>query len=528
MRREYEEGVRKLTCEVTDAIGTCKLRASRAGDATWEKSRVHHFHFTYLSASDLTSSQTSFHTSLYTHAIGLFLLEYCKIKSTPQRIQLRASPINMAESDETPTQAKLIELTNEANLKYSLKNYNDAAELYSRATEMQGELRGDEMAPENAELLYLYGRCLYKVAVSNSDVLGGQVAGEKKAAPKKEKLGAVKEEEPGQKLAEEVVEAVVEEKEGKSGEKGANQPFFQLVDAEWSDEEEEEGEEDGEGNAQQALEEEDDFATAYEILDLARVLLERQLQATEAEAQNGESAGKGKAKAETQGLSPQLRQIKERLADTHDLQAEISLENERFDEAVTDFQSAAALKDELYPKASSIIAEAHYKLSLALEFESMRAVREAQAKEGDGAKVPMNEKPEVNEELREQARKETELAVESIKLRVQEEEGKLAGLEGTEAKNKRRDIEDSKEIMKEMEDRVRVSVLPHLPPTQVMHANVSTLTAQRTPRPSNLHHPTHRLHLQHRRPHVRHSRPDPRRIDLGAEGAHPGGHQERQ
>lgn len=359
----------------------------------------------------------------------------------------------MAETDETPTQERLLQLTNEANLKYSLKNYNDAAELYSRATEMQGELRGDEMAPENADLLYLYGRCLYKVAVSKSDVLGGQVAGEKKKAPAP-KLDAVKEEtadSPGQKLAEDVVEAMVEEKQAKLSKderKDSNQPFFQLVDAEWSDDE---GDEDADAEAQEALEEEDDFATAYEILDLARVLLERQMQAVE---ETEQSPGKGKGKAADAELSPELRQIKERLADTHDLQAEISLENERFDEAITDFTSAAGLKDELYPKKSSIIAEAHYKLSLALEFESMAAVRAAQAEEGDGAKVPANEKPEVNEELRAKAREETEIALESIKLRVEDEESKLADLEGAELKTKQREVEDVKEILKEMEDRV--------------------------------------------------------------------------
>jgi uncharacterized protein (UPF0216 family) len=43
--------------------------------------------------------------------------------------------------------------------------------------------------------------------------------------------------------------------------------------------------------------------------------------------------------------------------------------------------------------------------------------------------------------------------MDSIKLRVTEEEDKLKSLDGTEAKNKRREIEDSKEILKEMEDR---------------------------------------------------------------------------
>jgi HAT1-interacting factor 1 len=357
----------------------------------------------------------------------------------------------MAEAEDIPSQEKLTELTNAANLKYSLKNYNEAAELYSRATEMQGELRGDEMAPENAELLYLYGRCLYKVAVSKSDVLGGQVAGEKKKAETSKAAAAPS---PGQKLAEDVVEAVVEEKGGlgeKKDAKGISQPFFQLVDAEWSDEEDDE---DAEAEVQEAVEEEDDFATAYEILDFARVLLERQLNEPGETGTNGDSEGKGKGKAEVKELSPKIRHIKERLADTHDLQAEISLENEKFGEAIDDFRAAAILKDELYPKASSIVAEAHYKLSLALEFESMTAVREAQAKEGEPATVPTAETPQVDEKLREQARTETEVAVESIKLRIVDEESKLANLQGEAAKNKQKEITEVAEILKEMEDRV--------------------------------------------------------------------------
>jgi HAT1-interacting factor 1 len=45
--------------------------------------------------------------------------------------------------------------------------------------------------------------------------------------------------------------------------------------------------------------------------------------------------GKGKEP----GDSPMTKHIKERLADTHDLLAEISLENERFPGAVADFRA---------------------------------------------------------------------------------------------------------------------------------------------------------------------------------------------
>ena len=75
--------------------------------------------------------------------------------------------------------AQLDDLNAQATLKYSVKDYDAAAELYSEATELQAELNG-EMSSLNAELLYKYGRCLYHVAVKNSDVLGLKVTGAKR------------------------------------------------------------------------------------------------------------------------------------------------------------------------------------------------------------------------------------------------------------------------------------------------------------------------------------------------------------
>ena len=68
-------------------------------------------------------------------------------------------------------------------------------------------------------------------------------------------------------------------------------------------------------------EEDDDLAAAFEVLDLSRVLFEKTLE------QLNESEGKGKEAAQED--TPAIKHIKERLADTHDLLAEISLENEK-------------------------------------------------------------------------------------------------------------------------------------------------------------------------------------------------------
>ena len=66
-------------------------------------------------------------------------------------------------------------------------------------------------------------------------------------------------------------------------------------------------------------EEEDDLAASFELLDLARVCFERKLAAPEDSEDKGKSVGD----------SLMTKHIKERLSDTHDLLAEISLENER-------------------------------------------------------------------------------------------------------------------------------------------------------------------------------------------------------
>ncbi|QDS71758.1 hypothetical protein FKW77_009087 [Venturia effusa] len=332
---------------------------------------------------------------------------------------------------------KLKSLVESADLQYSLKRYDEASELYSQASELQSEING-EMNPKNADILYLYGRALFKVAQSQSDVLGGQVATEKakkdvakqKAVPEKEK-----------KLAGEMMEAIVEEKgEASSSSKNpkeeglANKPFFEITgDDNWDTDSDEE--EDAEAQVDAAIEEEDDFATAYEILDLARVCLEKQVE---------EIADKDPAK---------LRSVQERLADTYDLQAEISLENEKFLEAVGDTRKCAALKDELYPQTSQLVAEAHYKVSLALEFASVSAFREAQAKEESGSK-PSTEKPEVDEKMRAEAAEETALAVQSCKGRLAKEKEALEGLTGAEKTKQEAEIKEVEEIIEEMEARL--------------------------------------------------------------------------
>lgn len=345
---------------------------------------------------------------------------------------------------------QLDQLKASAMQQYSLKNYSAAAEIYSEAARIQDLVNG-EMCPPNAELLYQYGRCLYHVAVSRSDVLGGKVVGEEQPKRKRRKTeaessaagpaandgrinligNAIKSGE--EKLAEDVVEAAVEDGEGEkqNGEADTSKPYFQITgDENFTDSEDEDAED------QDADEDEDDFATAYEILDMARVLTGKQIELLK------QLTGKGTIE------QPNVRQLKERLADIHDLQAEISLENERFQDAISDTRDGLMLKLELYPEESSLVAEAHFKLSLALEFASVTSTADG---EGENAEAKV---AQIDEGLRKEAALEMERAIASSKLRIRKEEASLTSLDKATAEETKKKISEVKEIVVDMEQRL--------------------------------------------------------------------------
>jgi HAT1-interacting factor 1 len=76
----------------------------------------------------------------------------------------------------------LADLSAKATALYGHKNYEEATEVFAQAAEMQAEMMG-EMHPENAEILFLYGRSLFKVGQSKSDVLGGKAPATDKNKP---------------------------------------------------------------------------------------------------------------------------------------------------------------------------------------------------------------------------------------------------------------------------------------------------------------------------------------------------------
>ena len=177
-----------------------------------------------------------------------------------------------------------------------------------------------------------------------------------------------------------------------------------------------------------------------------------------------EKAGEGKGKAT--GEPAAVRHLKELLADTHDLQAEISLEGERFPNAVVDIKESLALKESFLPFEHSHIAEVHFKLSLALEFSSVTQQTEEGGEVADGGQA------HIDEAMREEAAKEMETAIASCKLRIEKEQASLDGsptplTTGHKGKITKEHIDDAKDMVKDMEQRVSLKVslrLPFSPP----------------------------------------------------------------
>lgn len=375
------------------------------------------------------------------------------------------------------SKAQLDHFTAEATAKYAIKDYDVAAELYSQATELQARING-EMSPRNADLLYAYGRCLYHLALRNSDVLGPKVAGEAQAEESKASNSKKQSKSAGPGAGPAAGETSSnghdEENNGKDEDSSlaGKKPLFQFTgDENFDDSDEDElasGGANGKEGGEAEEDPEDDFANAYEVLDLARILL---LKRIEELRDQEEEAIKGKGKGKASKSSEAMQQLKERLADTHDLQAEISLEGERFPAAVTDLKAALDLKKELFPESSSLIAEAHYKLSLALEFSSVTRQKDP----SEGEENEDNQVQQVDLTMREEAANEMEAAIQSCKLRIQVE---LARLNGRgESKNgdqhagkkvTKVDIDDVKDMVEEMEQRV-YTPSPPLPFPYLLH-----------------------------------------------------------
>ncbi|EXJ54490.1 hypothetical protein A1O7_09830 [Cladophialophora yegresii CBS 114405] len=362
--------------------------------------------------------------------------------------------------------AQLTELIAQAAAEYAVKHYSEAAELYSQATELQAELNG-EMAIENADLYYSYGKCLFFLAQQSSSVLGGTAASAQLSSSKAQKSGK-KRKANGATKAEasttngggagatskavsaasettvpNVGDVVPQEDVKQPPQTASDKPYFQISgDAEgWDDSEDDEADEDEEAGEE---DDDDDFATSYEFLDLARVLYLKKLDQSQEHAMEDSEKGKYVASID---LTPEVKALKARVAEIYDLQAEVELEGEKYSDAATNLNACLALREELERPESSILAECHYKLSLALEFS-------ASSEERDAAGHPTG-KLSVDWKIRNEAIAQQEKAIDVCKMRVAAETAALDKLDAGPAKDKAMaQIEDVQDMIAEMEVRL--------------------------------------------------------------------------
>ncbi|KAF9054467.1 hypothetical protein BJ165DRAFT_718961 [Panaeolus papilionaceus] len=218
----------------------------------------------------------------------------------------------------------------QAKRAFALKKYEHAIDHYATALELITEKIGDD-APETADLYFSYGKALLENAIAQSSVLGKE-GGEE--APEDNQV-------TGSTASGPILSFSGDAEDMGDGEDKPVDLFAQAAAEEDQGEDDDEKEEDD-------GEPEDDFNAAWEVLDLARAIYEKE-----------------SAKSEDE-------EVKLKLADTFIALGDVSLETEKFDQAITDYEEGLKLKLELLPISSRHIAEAHYKLSMVLDLTSGR------------------------------------------------------------------------------------------------------------------------------------------------------------
>ncbi|KAJ6582023.1 hypothetical protein B0H19DRAFT_929158, partial [Mycena capillaripes] len=216
---------------------------------------------------------------------------------------------------------------------FALEKYEQAVDFYATALELITKKCGED-APETADLYFSYGKALLENAISQSSVLGKDKPEEDADEPAGALFFSTSANGP-------ILSFSGDAEDG-------DDPAVDLFSAaqDMADEEDAADAEEGEGDDDG--EPEDDFNAAWEVLDLARAIYAKQ----------------------TEDGADEHVQLK--LADTYIALGDVSLETEKFDQAITDYEAGLKLKDGLLPRSSRQIAEAHYKLSMVLDLTSGR------------------------------------------------------------------------------------------------------------------------------------------------------------
>ncbi|KAF8757939.1 SHNi-TPR [Rhizoctonia solani] len=250
---------------------------------------------------------------------------------------LVAGTIETKTKGEDATVESEVEIAKRA---FALKNYEEAVDHYATALELARNEYGEDTVPF-ADLLFVYGRALIENATSQNTVLGKDkdddetakesdaagTSGDSKTQPENGRIyfgdGASSD---GEGVGDETVDTAAGDLSAvqEEGEEGADEP-------------------------------EDDFNAAWDVLDLARTIYDKQ---------EGDD-------------------MKLKLAETYMSLGDVSMETEKFEQAISDYTSGLAIKTQLLPFYSRQVCEAHYRLALVLDLtpnkmsESIRHIEQA-------------------------------------------------------------------------------------------------------------------------------------------------------
>ncbi|BFZ58029.1 hypothetical protein PYCC9005_005087 [Savitreella phatthalungensis] len=258
---------------------------------------------------------------------------------------------------------------------YADEAYDTAADHYARASELLTEQNGED-SPDNADVLFLYGRALFQIAKRRNEVLGGAVRGGGSGKDVSQLLAA----------------AVPDAGKAPAKDTEENREFTFGGDLE-------EEEEQPELASDLPVDAEDDFENAWEVLDLARISFQKQLESKD--SKYDDKSG-----------------VRKRIAESYDLLGEVSLENENFDQAAADLREALQLKLDIYPAEHSEISGGHYMLALALEYSTGDKARSEAARQVELACASFRKRLKQNEMTSRERRDEEEMLKElEVKLK---------------------------------------------------------------------------------------------------------------
>ncbi|KAJ1730258.1 hypothetical protein LPJ61_003111 [Coemansia biformis] len=224
---------------------------------------------------------------------------------------------------------------------FALSDWEEAIENFGELSSITEQTFGSE-SPRYADCLVMYGRALLQHAIEQSALLAQRTlaeaaagnlgkGGDGDAAPAKANINFEGEPDFRQIESMEHADSGVDEAGPSSGDKQAED---EGAAANGAAADGDESGEDGEGDEQ------DDFAAAWDVLDLARVIQEK------------ETDGKSRLK----------------YAETLMLLGDVSMESENFAQAVRDFGAALDVKQQLLGDDSRELAELYYKVALAHEY----------------------------------------------------------------------------------------------------------------------------------------------------------------